>query len=79
VSRMSNNRLSDDGIFTSAGADRPAPQFVPSLINRLGLSRASQEEKDRGIEEWLRENTPSERLKRSLISSGYSRLLHLPA
>lgn len=76
---MNNDRLSDDSIFSPAHATRPEPQFATSLVTRLGLSRSSNAEKERGIARWLDGHTPSVRLKNSLIKSGYGHLLHLNA
>ncbi|MDF3308722.1 hypothetical protein P3H15_27265 [Rhodococcus sp. T2V] len=76
---MSNNRLWDDSVFAPPGTPLPPPQFTISLITRLGLARASDAEKAKGIEQWLEWHIPSERLKKSLIKSGYKHLLHLPA
>ncbi|WP_169846720.1 hypothetical protein [Rhodococcus marinonascens] len=76
---MSNDRLWDDSIFAPSNSPRPEPQFVSSLVTQLGLARASHAEREQGITKWLDRHTPSERLKESLISSGYRHLLHLPA
>ncbi|ANZ25175.1 hypothetical protein A4U64_11190 [Rhodococcus sp. WB1] len=76
---MSNDRLVDDSVFSRSTDSRPAPQFTTSLITQLGLARASAEEKEQGIARWLSGHHPSERLRKSLIRSGYRHLLHLNA
>ena len=70
---MSDDRRSDDGVYAAPGSSTPA--FASSLIAQLGLSRASPEERERGVAEWLRRNTPSESLRGSLIRCGYGHLL----
>ncbi|MFF8327869.1 hypothetical protein ACH49M_21330 [Rhodococcus qingshengii] len=79
MSKMSNSRLSDDSIFSDPGESGTAPKMVGSLLTRLGLSRASEKDREQGIQHWLQKNSPSETLKKNLIKNGYEHLLHLPA
>ena len=72
---MSNDHPWDDGVFAAPGTSMPPPRFVSSLITQLGLSRASPQERERGVAEWLRSNTPSKALRGSLIRCGYGHLL----
>lgn len=70
-----NVRFWDDSIFAVPGSPRPAPRFVSSLVNRLGLAQATMIEKDRGINAWLRNHSPCDSLRRSLARGGYDHLL----
>ncbi len=72
---MSNDRLWDDSIFTPPGTKRPEPQFASTLVNRLGLARATRGQKEQGIREWLSTNQPSAQLAKSLNDKGFGHLL----
>jgi hypothetical protein len=75
VMPMDNDHSREDGVCATPGTPVRPPSFASSLITELGLSRASPKERERGVAEWLRRNTPSESLRGSLIRCGYGHLL----
>jgi hypothetical protein len=68
-------RFVDDSAFLPVGTPMPPPHFARGLIVQLRLDDASREEREDAIAQWLRENEPSDCLRRSLQRNGYGHLL----
>ena len=74
---MSNDRLWDDHVFRQPYEPEPPPRFLHTVINRLGLSRASEEAKINGLRFYLKECPPTaeSNLRKSILKSKYAFLL----